>query len=561
MISTYTLNHFGIVAGICQELQLCHTIDALIPPDPQQTVTTGQAVVAMIINGLGFSNRTLYLFPQFFENKPVDLLIGKGLTAEKLNDDTIGRTLDRLFNYGCTELFCSVASVATAMATVDRKFGHLDTTTFSVHGDYNSSAEEGATIQVTYGHSKEKRPDLKQIFLNLLVSADGGIPLFMQALNGNSSDKIVFRQTVTEFRTGLKTNLQEVTYWIADSCFYTAATIKAVGTDVQWISRVPGTLQEAKEVIEKTALHLLAARPATSSPKARVDDSVIPLLADGYSYVPHNSTYGDVPQRWLVIHSEQAEARALHRVELIVKKEFEKLNRLRKKLQKKEFQSEVEVEESLQEFQAQAKYHTCQRSHLSLEVKYKRRGRPRKVPRTNEKHRYYHVEYIITKNEQAVEWEVLMRAIFIVATNELNPEKLRDQEVFDNYKGQKHVERGFRFLKDPLFFASSLFLKKPERIVALTMVMCLSLLVYSIGERKLRQLLQEQGETIQNQVKKPTQRPTLKWIFQLFEDVHLVKIDEPLKNPVYEVKNLRPDGIKVLKILGKNYLEPYLLTK
>lgn len=561
MFSTYTLNHFGIVAGICQELQLCHTIDALIPPDPQQTVTTGQAVVAMIINGLGFSNRTLYLFPQFFENKPVDLLIGKGLTAEKLNDDAIGRTLDRLFNYGCTELFGSVASVATAIATVDRKFGHLDTTTFSVHGDYNSSAEEGAAIQITYGHSKDKRPDLKQILLNLLVSADGGIPLFMQALNGNSSDKIVFRQTVTQFRKGLKTNLQEVTYWIADSCFYTAATIRAVGTDVQWISRVPGTLKEAKEVIEKKALHLLAVRLSIPSSEARADDSVIPLLTGGYSYVQHSSTYGGVTQRWLAIHSEQAETRALHSVEHIVKKEFEKLCRLRKKFQKKEFQSEEEVEEALQELQDQVKYHTCHRSQLSLEVKYKSRGRPRKVPQTNEKHIYYHADYIITKNEQSVDLEVLKRAIFIVATNELSHEKLSDQEVFDNYKGQKHVERGFRFLKDPLFFASSLFLKKPERIVALTMVMCLSLLVYSIGERKLRKLLQEQGETIQNQVRKPTQRPTLKWIFQLFEDIHLLKIDEPMKKPVYEVKNLRPDGIKVLKILGKNYLEPYLLTK
>ena len=146
-------------------------------------------------------------------------------------------------------------------------------------------------------------------------------------------------------------------------------------------------------------------------------------------------------------------------------------------------------------------YHTCHRSHLSREVKYKHRGRPQKVPRTNEKHNYYHAEYTIVKNEKAVELEVLKIAIFIVATNELNHEKLTDQEVFDNYKGQKYVEQGFRFLKDPLFFASSLFLKKPERIVALTMVMCLSLLVYSIGERKLRQLLQKQGEPIHNQVK------------------------------------------------------------
>jgi len=120
MISTYTLNHFGLVAEVCKELKLCHTIDALIPSNSQQVVTYGQAVVSMIINGLGFSNRTLYLFPQFFENKPMDILIGKGVTAEQLNDDKIGRTLDRLFKYGCTELFCSVVSAVTAITDVNK---------------------------------------------------------------------------------------------------------------------------------------------------------------------------------------------------------------------------------------------------------------------------------------------------------------------------------------------------------------------------------------------------------------------------------------------------------
>jgi transposase len=212
MITSYTLNHFGLVAGLCHELQLSPTIDALIPPDPQQTVTTGQALVAMIINGLGFSNRTLYLFPQFFENKPLDLLLGARVSAEQLNDDVIGRALDRIFKYGCTELFCAVAAQATDLVQVDKKFGHLDTSTFSVSGDYPTSAGEEALIQITYGHSKAKRPDLKQIFLNLLVTAEGGIPLFMQTLSGNSSDQVVFRQTVRQFRQGLKANLQEVTY-------------------------------------------------------------------------------------------------------------------------------------------------------------------------------------------------------------------------------------------------------------------------------------------------------------------------------------------------------------
>jgi transposase len=106
MISTYTLNHFGLISGICNELDIADFIDRLIPVDPQQKVTTGQAVVSMIINGPGFSNGQLYLYPQVFEKKPVELLVSRTICASDLNDDTIGRALDRVFLYGCTELFC-----------------------------------------------------------------------------------------------------------------------------------------------------------------------------------------------------------------------------------------------------------------------------------------------------------------------------------------------------------------------------------------------------------------------------------------------------------------------
>ena len=90
------------------------------------------------------------------------------------------------------------------------------------------------------------------------------------------------------------------------------------------------------------------------------------------------------------------------------------------------------------------------------------------------------------------------------------------------------------------------------------MIMCLSLLVYTIGERKLRLVLNQTNETILNQVKKPTNHPTLRWIFQIFEDVHVLKIETPEKI-IYETKNLRADAIKTLKLLGKDYMDTYLL--
>jgi len=544
MINTYTLGHLGIVASTCKELRIANIIDTLIPSDPQQKVTTGQAVIAMIINGLGFSNRSLYLFPQFFEKKPVDLLIASKITPYSLNDDALGRALDRLFKYGCTELFSSIAYKAAKSVDVDKKFGHLDTTTISVHGDYKSSNDDDAAIHITYGKSKMRRPDLKQIFLNLVVSSDGGVPLFMQTLNGNSSDSIIFRKTVTDFRTGLKENLQEITYWIADSKFYSEKTLRATKDDLLWISRVPDNITEAKGIIENTASSL---------------DGLLPLnTGDGYSFRRHESTYGGVAQRWLVIHSEKAEDRVKDTVERAVNKELGKLQKKAKKLHRKKFYCELDTRGSISSIQKESKYHTISIDEIVKMEKYKSRGRPSKT-KNNEKTVVYFPRTVITRNEDAIDNEIKKRAIFIIATNELSEEKLTDQEIFENYKGQQTVERGFRFLKDPLFFTSSLFLKKPERIVALTMVMCLALLVYSICERKLRKILEEQKMSIMNQVGKPTRRPTLRWIFQLFEDVHLVKIERN-ENVRYEVKNLRPEGIRALNMLGENYMSFYLLA-
>ena len=112
---------------------------------------------------------------------------------------------------------------------------------------------------------------------------------------------------------------------------------------------------------------------------------------------------------------------------------------------------------------------------------------------------------------------------FVLASNDLN---LDSENMLDYYKGQQVVERGFRFLKDKSFHASEFFLKKEERIEALAMIMVLCLLIYSYAEWKLRRKLKEAGQSVPNQLKKPTQKPTMRWIFQLFMRVTLIIVTE-----------------------------------
>jgi hypothetical protein len=78
---TERLDHLGIVARVCQEAGIAEWLDKQAG-DSRRSVSRGKAAVAMILSGLGFSNRQLYLVPQYFENKPVEHLLGEGITAD-----------------------------------------------------------------------------------------------------------------------------------------------------------------------------------------------------------------------------------------------------------------------------------------------------------------------------------------------------------------------------------------------------------------------------------------------------------------------------------------------
>src|SRR5260370_9052259 len=105
--------------------------------------------------------------------------------------------------------------------------------------------------------------------------------------------------------------------------------------------------------------------------------------------------------------------------------------------------------------------------------------------------------------------QIKKQACFILATNVLDEQTLSNSQVYLTYKDQGGAERGFRFLKDPLFLASSIFVKKPERGMALSFIMVLCLLVYRLAEHLLPRQLQSSSQTFPTPVIKPTCHPTM----------------------------------------------------
>ncbi|HIE00528.1 MAG TPA: IS1634 family transposase [Thiotrichaceae bacterium] len=142
------------------------------------------------------------------------------------------------------------------------------------------------------------------------------------------------------------------------------------------------------------------------------------------------------------------------------------------------------------------------------------------------------------------------KSCFILATNQLDMEALSDQDLIDAYKDQQKVERGFRFLKDPLFMASTLFLKSTKRVMALMMVMTLCLLVYAALEYRIRETLLTHDHTFPNQKGKAVQNPTVRWVFQFFSGIPIL---HNIKQSCMLVLNLNEYHIDLLKLLGKSY--------
>jgi transposase len=525
--STERLDHLGIVAGICREIELIEQVDTLVGENDRK-VSVGQAVQEMVLNGLGFVSRPLYLAPEFLAGKPVDILIGKGLTAKDFNDDSLGRALDRLYEVGVTEVFAYVVAHAVAVMGINTDMVHLDSTSFSLEGEYELVEPDDQAIRVTHGYSRDHRPDLKQVVLSLICSHQSGIPTWLAALDGNAADSSQFPQTVQTYVAQFQEG-EDVPVIVADTALYNANTVKEL-EGVSWVTRVPASVSEVKDLYQ------------TVSPEQ------MRSIGDGdYKVWTVESDYGEVAQRWVLVYSEGLYHREAARLQRVIDKERAEAEKVLRRLNRREYPTLEAAQAAVETMAESWKFHTVQIEPRS-KPKYRQRGRPH-----TEQPPDYHVWQpgaFLCEDSEAIDHAMRTKGKFVIATNVLDTQRLSDEALIDTYKDQNTtVERGFRFLKDPLFFAHSLFLKKPERIMALLMVMGLCLLVYALAEHRLRAELVSRDETLPDQTGKPTQRLTIRRVFQVFEgiDILLLTTDERQQRLILNLTELHQ---RILGLLG-----------
>ncbi|EDX75776.1 hypothetical protein MC7420_6431 [Coleofasciculus chthonoplastes PCC 7420] len=434
----------------------------------------------------------------------------------------------------------AISLKATHIFQVEMKSVHIDGSSISVEGEYETKEKSSETIEgkdqevepemkaieIVHGYSRDKRPDLKQFIIDMIVTGDGDVPLYLKVDSGNVDDKSVFVERLKEFK-------KQWTFsgiYVGDSALYTADNLSAM-RGMKWITRVPLSVKEAKNKIVEIE-----------------DNEWEESQIKGYKMAERESEYGGIKQRWVVVESEARKKARIKQIDKHIEKQEEKAQASVRKIYRQLFACKDDAEKAIKTLSNSWKYHQIK----EIECREKR------VKQTVEKRQknFYQISGQVERRESVIEAEKIKAGRFILATNILYKNEASNQEILEEYKGQQSNERGFRFIKDPLFFTSSVFVKNPQRVEAIAMIMGLCLLVYNLAQRKLRQELAAANEAVKNQVKKLTGRPTMRWIFQMFQAVHLVTVE----GEKY-VNNLTSERQHILKHLGKYCREYYLIIE
>ena len=523
------INHLGLINGVCEKIKLVETIDELIPMSKQSKLSIGTRVKAMVINALGFTGRPMHLAAEFYRTKPVGLLFGKNVNPDDINDDSLGRALDEIYKYGAESIFVKVSAEAVATYGVKTNQCHVDTTSISVEGEYK---DEQNTL-ICFGHSKDLRSDLKQFMQSAFVTNDGGIPLIMKTLPGNTSDKTHF----TEFARELVNNkiaTQDDFIVCFDSAGYTQKTLSALGS-TSWISRVPETIDLAKQMIRQS------------------HGNSLDMIDDNYSYHENDFEYAGIKQRWFLFSSKHALEREIKTLKRNVSREKIELTLLIDRFNKQLFACQDDGLKAFSILAKKIKYHKLSLRNFVEEKHFLKRGKPKDGDAFELK---YNAQIDIIEDIDKINGLIDAGGKFILATNQLNKETMDAEKVLKTYKDQQHAERGFRFLKNPLSLIKSIYLKNHDRIVALSMIMFLTLLVYAIAERALRKALVEHGKTVKSQSKKDVQNPTMRWIFQKMEDIVVLEYHEN-NQLVIQFMNVTEEVKQILRLLGSECMRMY----
>jgi transposase len=516
-IEVYPVYHLPILKAYADQLGLVSLINHYVPTEME--VDAGTVVLALVLDTLS-GRSPLYRLEEFFAQQDTALLLGKAVPPQALNDDTAGRVLDRLYDFGTMRLFTACAVRAALRFGLERRYVHFDTTSRSVWGDYEFAETQDLPFQVTYGYSKDKRPDLKQFVLSTLC-VDRAVPIWGKPEDGNASDKSLNTTVLSEIAHLLaQYGVQPGAYiYIADAALVTEDNLAAL-RDTLFITRLPATYSECGRIIAEAV--------------ARNDWEVVGVLAQTpptkhrpgtcYKVAEASVTLYGKAYRAVVVHSSSQDQRRQQHLEREIRASYATLEASVHAVARQEYFCQADAEA------AAAKLRALPSAYHGVDVEVQERpkygpGRPSSTQPRVVKALRYGLQVTLHERVEVIARKTQEAGCFVLLTNVPTAGEMahRAGDVLRAYKEQHGIEQNYGFLKDPLI-VNSLFLKKPERIEALGLVLLLALLLWRLVERALRVHVETTGKPLIGWDKKATQKPTAFMMMTKFAGVMVLKV-------------------------------------
>jgi transposase len=557
--------HLPLILGMLRKLEVAAVLDQLLPPHPDNIVSCGRGVEALVLAILDGSH-ALYKVGQRLEERGMLPLLQAGLQRESLNDYRLGQILDALFAANLNQVFSSLALKALQVYAIPTLWLHQDTTTITLYGAYKDLAaphhqetdKEAAPVapRPAHGYNKDGHPELKQVLLSLGVSGDSGLPLRLGLRDGNTSDSTEMPVAIEEC---LALGLPGVLGIVADSKAYSQRTLGlCLEKQIGLVTRVPRTCAIRQELeawgSQQGPLPVLLAKPGRTqheTPRCWRGQSVLRSVEVEYA----DGQCGHADLRFLVVHSSSLAQQETTAAATAQTKEAVQVAAHGKHVTAQHYACAADAEAAIAVYEGRARgrrgrrprpwrYHTLRYRVEAFSQRQKRvgRGRPPKAEQPQVEQRYRVVVEVeaVDRVEDEHGWTVLATTV--------GGEVCTDEEILQAYHDQHStVEPGFRWIKNPAAIAP-VWLEKPERIAALAMLTVVGLLVYALIQRQVRLYLHEQHQALPGN-KGPTTTPTAAVVLTLFSPVMLVQLRMD-NTTVPHIYGVQPHHLLVCDAIG-----------
>lgn len=556
-VSTWVASASCFVARVCRDLRIAEILNRMLRWDKKQCkVSPGTRIVALIVNIL-VHRRPLYLVREFYEAMDLSVLFDEPVSAADLNDDALGRALDRLYEANSQLCFQTIAATAITRGHLEVRSVHADTTSVPLYGEFEPTKGDLAfqeahpdrpLLEITYGHSKQHRPDLKQFLYGLVVSKEG-VPLLGDVNNGNMSDKTWNRQTIDEIKTSMLDPKRLID--VADSVLITEDNLEDMAkAHMRFISRLPETYKLAHELKERAweSGRWQEIGPLRGGPEAaRYATQSFQTTLYGRSY------------RFLVVRSSSLDKRKMKKIERMVGKERLSLEKEAAQLARQRFACEADARQALCRFLEAHRgvLHRLTGDIHAEETVRRPPGRPRKDV-TSPVEITYTVQVRVDAPVPRVLQELRERESTFVLITTLPEDEWSDAAVLHEYKEQQSVEQRFRFLRQPVL-VDGIYVKSSRRAEALAYVFLMALFVAAFIEMKIRRELQRTRSCVELPGKRLTNRSTIRAILDVLSTIQVVRIQTDQGVIRTLPSNTDRRALRILELAGYNsaiYTQP-----